>query len=771
MKKFIQWLKGPKSDFALFALFLILINIVGYNAFLRFDLTSQKAYSLSKESKELVKNVQEPLNVKVFFDEKLPAPYNNVKQYVTDILKEYEGSGNKNFTVSFMDMSKNENRQLASEMGLQQIQIQEVKNNEIGFKQGYMGLAITYGDALEFINPITSSNGFEYTLTSRMTKMINMADTLAGFSDDEKVTLTLYYSDILDKLGISGSRELKEIVEDAFNKVNEKNLGRLEFITQNPTTTFVDELTSKYGIQEINYTSDDGTSGKAAFGLVLSHDDKFYSLPLFIKNSLFGYVIAGLDSVEESINEGLESLLNNVKEVGYIVGHEELDNQDPNEAGNFGMIVSSLYEFVNLDLSTENIPAGMNTIVINGPEEDFTEEELYKIDQFIMKGGNVLFFVDSVVFDEVSAQSGGAPFVPNYSNLDRLLENYGVKRELNVVMDKNCYEDYNPQMGKIGLNWAPVLQKDQLAKKHPITNNLGYVVMLQNGALDITDAQNNPELTTTVLAKSSNEAWTVEDDIILHPMYIAEPSDKSVFHQENLAVLLEGNFTSAFETAVEIKEYDEDGNVIELQDGNMSTNNHLTKSIMPGKIFVTSSSQITTPQVIDEKGDTPIAMFLMNVVDYMNGNAELCEMRTKSLDVHTLTIKSMAAANFWKFFNQFGLAILFVFAGLIVWKKREVRRRAINEKYNPNDERVIDTKKEKTESKNTVDNSEANDDKLVELDTKADNENEKVTNDENELNQENEEDLTQTKETLAQEKVDEADTEETNEDEASPRKE
>ena len=63
MKKIINWFKSSKSDFALFILFLILINIVSYNAYIRFDLTSAKSYSLSKESKNLVKNLEQPLSV------------------------------------------------------------------------------------------------------------------------------------------------------------------------------------------------------------------------------------------------------------------------------------------------------------------------------------------------------------------------------------------------------------------------------------------------------------------------------------------------------------------------------------------------------------------------------------------------------------------------------------------------------------------------------------------------------------------------------------
>ena len=689
MRKILEWIKSPKSDFALFVVFLVLLNIVGYNSYTRIDITDAKSYSLSKDSKNLVKNLQEPLSIKVFFDDKLPAPYNNVKQYVYDILEEYKGAGNRNFTVSYMDMSKKENASLAGEMGISQIQIQEVKNNEIGFKQGYMGLAITYGDNIEVINPITSANGFEYNLTSKMSKMINMADALAGFNNEEKITLTLYFSDILKELGISGSNEIDEIVKSAFDSVNHQNMDRLEYITLSPSTSEVADLCKQFGIQEINYSNNNGTNGKAGFGLVLSHGTKSVVLPVFIKNSLFGYVISGLEDIETAITEGLQSLLANVTEVGYITGHGELDHTDPNMAGNFGAIVDGLYEFVDLDLSKDNIPGGMNTIVINGPKNDYLEEELYKIDQFIMKGGNVLFFVDSVIFDEQAQYTGGSPFTQNNINLDRLLEKYGVKRELNVVMDKNCYEDFNPQFGKLELNWAPVLQKEQLAKNNPITNNLGFVIMLQNGSIDVTGAEADENLDVTVLAKSSPDSWTVENDIILHPMYITPPDDKASYKPENLAVLVEGKFNSAFDEAVKITEKDEEGNVIELDDGNMTTDNHISSGIMPGKIFVTGSSSITTAQVIDEVGNTPISMFLMNVIDYMNGNPELCEMRTKNLDVHTLTIKSPAAANFWKLFNQFGLAALFGLAGLIMWRKRENRRKLINNKYNPNDTRTI----------------------------------------------------------------------------------
>ncbi|MBQ1197737.1 MAG: GldG family protein, partial [Spirochaetaceae bacterium] len=139
MKKFINWITGPKSDFVLLIILLVLINLVGANSFFRLDLTSPKSYSLSQSSKEVVKNLEEPLSVKVFFSNNLPSPYNTVEQYLEDILVEYKGSANKNFSYEFFDMDKPENEELASSYRIRQKQIQEVKDNEVGFKNVYMG--------------------------------------------------------------------------------------------------------------------------------------------------------------------------------------------------------------------------------------------------------------------------------------------------------------------------------------------------------------------------------------------------------------------------------------------------------------------------------------------------------------------------------------------------------------------------------------------------------------------------------------------------------
>lgn len=688
MKKLLAWLKSPKSDFILFIVFLVLLNLVGHKAFVRFDLTGPKSYSLSKASKTLVKNLDTPLSVRVFFSDNLPSTYSSVSQYVQDILVEYKGAANKNFTYTFMDMSKAENEELARNLGIQQVQIQEVKNNEVGLKQVYMGLAVTYGDSIEIMNPIQSSDGFEFILTTKMSKMVSMADTLAGLGKDDKITLTLYLSDALTKLGISGAEEAENYIQSAFMNVNKQNSDRLEFKVVDPAAADADALSIKYGIQTIAYM-DNGVQKKAAIGLVLEHGEDSYALPVEVQRSFFGYAVGGLDDLENTINEGLQSLLSNTKLIGYITGHGEVDHTSEEGAANLESLISGMYELKDIDLNSDKIPAGMNSIIINGPKMDFTEEELYKVDQFLLRGGNVMLFLDGVIDDGKNSSYGLGNYVANDSNLERLLNKYGVERGKNMIMDKNCLKDMNAQYGQLTYYWVPTVHKKQLAKKNVITNNLGYIYHLQSGSLDPSVAKENKNLKVTELVKSSNEAWEMESGIVLHPLYLDPPTDPSSFGQYDLSVLLEGKFDSAFDEApAGAQNSDDDASNSDASD-ELVTSKHIKSSIMLGKLYVSGSSAVTTRQVIDENGTSPVSMYIMNVIDYMNGNEDLCTMRTKSLSVNNLTVKSQIAAGIWKIFNQYGLAVLVALAGLIVWRLRAARRRAINKKYNPDDTRII----------------------------------------------------------------------------------
>lgn len=682
MKKIIDWLKGPASDFALFCLILILANVIGYRAFARIDFTRQGTYSLSQATKNTLQTLSSQLSVKVFFSDDLPSPYSETAQYVKDILVEYKGSANKNFSYQFFKMNKPENQAIARNYGIHQVQIQKVGRTEVGFMQAWMGLAIVYGDSIELLDEITSDSGFEYNLTSKISKIVSTVDALYGLNSDDSISMTLFASEELSQFNISGFDSLDTVVQNAFNSVNKKNLNRLSYIRKYPSDEESVALAEKYGLPVVSYKDKNNKEGNALFGIVLEHGDSFRTVPLAIQRSFFGYGISGLDELEANINDSLQSLLAKSTEIGYVTGHQEASLTDENGSQiHLVSLISDMYTFKELNLAEDEIPANLTSIVINGAKSKFTEEELFKIDQFVMKGGNLIVFQDP--FDASQANYYSQPqYTPIETGLERILDSYGVKLEKNYVFDEQCYVQRQRGYGEIKLFWAPQLQKKQLDQKSPITKNLGYVILLQSGSLDVEKAKENKNIKLSVLAKTSENAWAEQSGFQLAPG-MQPPFNKAEEKSYNLIALLEGKFSSAFDSNP--SENKEDS-------GELNASKHIKKSAQNGKIFVANTAMITTNMLIDDSGSEPIALFVRNVMDYMNGNEDLCTMRTKSLSINTLSNTKSPLAVIVKYFNMIFIPLLVAIAGFVVYRARILRKKKIRLEYNPNDSRIENSK-------------------------------------------------------------------------------
>jgi gliding motility-associatede transport system auxiliary component len=91
--------------FLIYVFVIILINIVGLTLFFKIDLTKDNKYSLSTASKEVVSTLSDPLTIKVFFTDNLPAPHNNTERYLHDILEEYSATGKEFFNYTFHNVT------------------------------------------------------------------------------------------------------------------------------------------------------------------------------------------------------------------------------------------------------------------------------------------------------------------------------------------------------------------------------------------------------------------------------------------------------------------------------------------------------------------------------------------------------------------------------------------------------------------------------------------------------------------------------------------
>ncbi|OJF76839.1 MAG: hypothetical protein BKP49_04545 [Treponema sp. CETP13] len=687
--KFLNWIASNKNTTFLVVLFLILLNLVCTNAYFRIDLTKTKSYSLSESSKTLVSTLEQPLAVKVFFTDNLPSPYNTTEQYLKDILLEYKNNSNDKFSYTFFDMSDSENKSMAAEYNLRQVQVQQVTDTEVGVKQAYMGLVLVYADRIETVDGLTESSGMEYKLTSAMSKMISSTSSLAGLSGSVK--MTLYITPELSDFNIANFDKVDSAVVDAIASVNAQNNNRITFNRVVPSEDEISELVDKYGLPGVNWNNKDGTTGTGTIGLVLEYKDAFRIVPVTLVRSLFGYAVSGLDDLSTSISDSLDSLVSKQVDVAYLTGNGELSLADKqNGAANLRSISKDWYNFIGVDLETDSIPTGVKTLIINGPSQELSDVELYKIDQFVMKGGNLLVMADP--FIEVQNQQYAAygmppTYEPNPSNISKLLSTYGVDISSSYIMDEECYTQTDNQYGKLNYYFVPLVKQQTINQDSVITANIPYIVLFNTASVtpNFTDEDANGRM-AQVLLSSSDNAWNLSKNIVLSPMAIQPPA-KTSLKKESLSVLLNGKFTSAFDS---IPEGYTEGEVSESKENSvhssstvLNANTRLSSGVQKSTIIVCGSSKITTSSVIDENGTSATATFLRNAIDYLNGNADLCSMRTKGIASSTFTIENPVGASLSKLFNQYGLPLLIVIFGFIMWRLRIARRKKIQLRYYP----------------------------------------------------------------------------------------
>jgi gliding-associated putative ABC transporter substrate-binding component GldG len=163
----------------------VLINIISINLYYRLDLTANKIYTLSAASKSIVKNLDDKFVVKAYFTDNLPAPYNNTRSYLKDILNDYRNYSNGNFQYEIV--SPSDEQQLedeAQKYGIQPVQIQTVRNDRAEAMKAYMGLVFLYEGKQESLPFIGNTQNLEYDITGviyRMTqKELKKVGVLSG---------------------------------------------------------------------------------------------------------------------------------------------------------------------------------------------------------------------------------------------------------------------------------------------------------------------------------------------------------------------------------------------------------------------------------------------------------------------------------------------------------------------------------------------------------------------------------------------------------------
>ena len=342
------------------------------------------------------------------------------------------------------------------------------------------------------------------------------------------------------------------------------------------------------------------------------------------------------------------------------------------------------YRFGIIDVNTGILdPDTINALLIVKPAKPFTETEKLKIDQYVMQGGKVIWFVDKLYAEMDSLLRAQADFVAfdKNLNLDDILFKYGVRINGDLLQDLKCAKQplvvgqvgNQPQIERLPFPYYPLLASPS---NHPVSKNLDDVLSIFPGSIDTVKA---PGIAKTILLASDTNSRTLSTPAIVSLQSVKTEEDARNFTKSYVpvAVLLEGKFSSLFANRL----------TNELKDSLSKYSNRpfLAAAAKESKQIVVSDGDIVTNVISESQGALPMGMqqyenyqfanreFFMNAVDYMVNPNGVLESRNKDFTLRLLDKQKIATQKgMWQFIN-IGLPILLVL--LFGWVYQLKRKR------------------------------------------------------------------------------------------------
>ncbi|MBP7737814.1 MAG: Gldg family protein [Spirochaetes bacterium] len=697
--------KRRTVQLGLYIVIILLINLVSVTMNFRCDLTRNHTFSLSQRSRDIVSNLKENLKIKVLFSRDLPAQHTSIYRYLKDILEEYDYYGNEYFSYEIVgekDLEKS-----ANDYGIRPVQSQEFENDQVKVRRTYMALVIQQSDIVEKIEAVTEPTGLEYSITSLIEKMSSKIDGLLSLK--QPVQVMLFMDGSLKGLPIDGIDTLKDKVKEAVDKCNAANYDKLRLQYVDPSADKeAARIAAQYGVLKLTWKAGldrNGAmipAGEGYLGIVLKTQKKAELIELSVAPTLLGKnVITGIDKLQDRINNAVGALVSSNPRIGYITGHGEVelnDQQSPQGGAILKQVLSDVYEIQSVDLTKDDIPADLGLIMINGPRKEFTEAELFKIDQFLMKGKSAIFFLDSYNEINMGQQNmfGRQPMVlPVRTGLEPLLAGYGINLNKNIVLDTSCAKA--PVGGAVrDIYYVPIIRKSGFNKDVGITKYLKGAAFIKASSIDV-DANKVKalKLDRYDLVSSSDESWQMADQVNFNPFLMAPPENKEGMRKYTLAVLLSGKFDSHFKGREVPKETDPKKAQVKTENISVGKADRTTPAGTT-RVIVVGSSEITRSGfLMNSKRIISSAMsqadeqdkvfsngfFIHSMADYLLGNSYIPEMSSKSLDYNPLDKIGDGTKIILKALNIGGVPVLVVIAGLVIWKRRLRRRKGIQERF------------------------------------------------------------------------------------------
>ncbi len=535
-------------------------------------------------------------------------------------------------------------------------------------------------------------NIISHNLYTRLDLTTEKRYTLAPATTDllRDVDDVVYVQVYLEGKFPAGFKRLRNATEEMLYEFANVSGGKVQY-------RFVDPSAGEYAQREILYKSlydkglsptnlqvkeNDGTSQQIIFpGLLMRYRGQ--EVPVNLLENRPGFapdqaLNISIELLEYKLANGIKKVSQrNSPRIGIVQGHGELDTL------HLADIITTLGD-LKYDVKLVNLPYTLSvakqfeTLIVAKPTKPFNEQDKFKLDQFVMHGGSILWLLDATDADMDSLKA--QPFqmaVTRDLNLDDQLFRYGVRFNNDLVQDIQSNvipivvgQGNPPQTQLLPWPYFPVISSysndpndARMPKPHTIVRNLDAIATQFISTIDTIKV---PGVKKTPLLFSSKYSKAILTPARIHFAILKEQPDPKNYTKSYLPVswLLEGNFTSVFKnrlSAETIQTLNDSLSNIGFKDAG-----DYAKMIVvgDGDVIANSLGSDGNPYLL---GYYPYSQqtfankdFILNCIEYLTDDAQLIETRNKEIKLRMLDkVKVRDQKLMWQVINM-GVPVLLV---------------------------------------------------------------------------------------------------------------
>lgn len=536
---------------------------------------------------------------------------------------------------------------------------------------------------LVLLNILSSVYFFRLDLTEEHRYTIHRSTRNLLERLDDEVYVEVYLEGELN----AGFRRFQKAIRETLemfrvyshNKVQYTFIDPSTALSQKARSEFMADLAAK-GIQPTNVIDRRGGERveKIIFpGAVISYGGVEKGVMLLKGNKA--------SSSEEEINqsiEGIEYELANAlykltetepKQVALLSGHGEMEGV---QLAAFEQALSELYNLKRVSLHDPGLD-DFEALVIAKPTRRFSEADKYRLDQYIMHGGKVLFLIDRLDASMDSATQANYFAFPYETHLDDQLFRYGVRINPDLVQDRYAAvypvitgrkPDGSPKVQLLEWPFFPLINR---FANHPVTHNLDMVLTRFVSSIDTVKAE-GVQKTPLLFTSEYSRKLAAPVNVNVNELRSDLTTHKFTLHFLPVAYLLEGTFTSLYKNrflpdsadAHDFLAESRPTSLIVVSDGDVARNALDPRTGQPLPLGLDPYSNYTFAN----------ADLLLNMVAYLVDENGLIRARNREIRLRPLDREQIAAEKVrWQLTNLVLPLVIIVIFGMVrsYWRKRK----------------------------------------------------------------------------------------------------